>query len=95
MELIAAKSATITGQLLIPLDPTQNFTLFQLLSPPPQLFRSVLHQGELALMYLVVTIPPAAIPQNFTTQMLLDSIDLRPTLNYTPVRCPLLTLGPG
>ncbi len=76
----------ITGSLFIPLNPAQNPTFAQLLSPRPSLFRSVLHQGELAVMYLVARIPPSTVPASFTGQTLLDSTDLRPSLDYPQVR---------
>ncbi len=52
----------IPGEILIPMDPRQKIGLPELLKPSCSMFRSVLHQGELALVYFFVQVRLEPVP---------------------------------
>ena len=82
----------IAGEILIPMDPRQKVTLEQLRKPSGSIFRAVLHQGELALIYFmvharlepVVAARPAS-PQSQLSPVSLSGPKLSPQVLYSMI----------
>lgn len=68
------------GAILIPNDITRQYTIDEVLNPVSDLFRAIIHQGELATMFVVLDMTAESISATLTSEKLTELLKIQPTL---------------
>jgi len=75
------KHKVLLGKILIPQNPLQKISYSDLINPKSTLFRTILHQGELCPIFILVQIPSLIFPANFKIQDFIRCTEIRPIIS--------------
>ena len=75
----AGRRTVAFARIMIPRNVQKKLVLSDVLKPIPELYRNILHQNELATIFILLEVPAKCFPGNMKIEHILKYLNIKPS----------------